>query len=674
MKIIEKIEILNFRSFLWTKSDDKAEIVDIVDLSIFSGANDSGKSNILRALNLFFNDKIDTVHEFNFSNDFNVLKNEFTQKVISIKIHFLINKRRFSITKFYDRNGYRNFEYRFIENNEEIIIDERVEKNKERYSWSTEILKKENGYRRNAIRFISSISFSYVPAIREERFFTHLYWKIITQIKQNEERQIEELESERRKIERWERTIKNTSEKTIFIENIQKEFWRIERLKEISNEIEKISNIETAITGLEKQINDFSGSLFSSVNFLSSEFKVWSNLRDFFESFDIWTGTDKSISLRLRWDWLQAKFIPEMLNFLDSISTKRYFIWWFEEPENSAEYKNQQELAKKLKNDFLKNKQIFLTTHSEEFLSLYDWNEIDLLKRKANLYHVRKISNSDFQDFSTIQLFNVEKRVFDSLNTVSDIQNDLWTSIIRAKYSKELKEREEIFLRDKQDIENKHQELQRVITQLTKPIVFVEDDYTDTYKISWLKLNNIPIDSIDELEEIFIKHSPFYIISKNWRWPLKGILNTPTIEEFIGKKIIWVFDFDEAYEDFDSLKNAWWGVLWSEETCLYKTRDDHPCFHSILIPVPTSRSCIAKKDFGKRSSLEMEYLFEDCDLKNLFTNPEYKAVPWGQLIQTWQKQLFPGRVFSLPKESYWNFLPLFNKIHELFWISLIWNS
>lgn len=53
MRIIEKIEIKNFRSI-------KHLVIDSIDESvlIFSGGNSSGKTNILRALNLFFNNEV----------------------------------------------------------------------------------------------------------------------------------------------------------------------------------------------------------------------------------------------------------------------------------------------------------------------------------------------------------------------------------------------------------------------------------------------------------------------------------------------------------------------------------------------------------------------------------------------------------------------------------------
>ena len=48
MRLISEIEIGYFRSIY------KINISNIGDMAVFFGRNDSGKSNILRALNLFF--------------------------------------------------------------------------------------------------------------------------------------------------------------------------------------------------------------------------------------------------------------------------------------------------------------------------------------------------------------------------------------------------------------------------------------------------------------------------------------------------------------------------------------------------------------------------------------------------------------------------------------------
>lgn len=60
---IERVKIRNFRSIV------DAEI-DLADMTIFLGANDAGKSNFLRALNLFFNGMPDGSGPFTFAEDF----------------------------------------------------------------------------------------------------------------------------------------------------------------------------------------------------------------------------------------------------------------------------------------------------------------------------------------------------------------------------------------------------------------------------------------------------------------------------------------------------------------------------------------------------------------------------------------------------------------------------
>jgi AAA15 family ATPase/GTPase len=63
-KIIKKIIISGFRSI-------ENETISASDINIFSGTNDSGKSNILRALNLFFNSQSDFQKSLKFYDDYN---------------------------------------------------------------------------------------------------------------------------------------------------------------------------------------------------------------------------------------------------------------------------------------------------------------------------------------------------------------------------------------------------------------------------------------------------------------------------------------------------------------------------------------------------------------------------------------------------------------------------
>ena len=112
MNIIKKIEIQYFRSIYWQS------ITDADGLNILTGKNDAGKSNVLKALNLFFNNQTDFGVDFDFSKDFNLDRLEQVRKetvkgkqFIQIKITFNRGKNyentlpeTFTVTKKWFRN------------------------------------------------------------------------------------------------------------------------------------------------------------------------------------------------------------------------------------------------------------------------------------------------------------------------------------------------------------------------------------------------------------------------------------------------------------------------------------------------------------------------------------------------------------------------------------------
>lgn len=73
--IITSIRIKNFRSI-------KNALIKVKDMNIFVGLNDVGKSNVLKALNLFFNGNTDYDTPFDFKKDFScfLLKRAIKQK------------------------------------------------------------------------------------------------------------------------------------------------------------------------------------------------------------------------------------------------------------------------------------------------------------------------------------------------------------------------------------------------------------------------------------------------------------------------------------------------------------------------------------------------------------------------------------------------------------------
>jgi AAA15 family ATPase/GTPase len=116
--IIEKIEISNFRSIYH-------QVIDCKKLNIFSGLNDTGKSNILKALNLFFNNETDFQRNLNFSEDFSKIelakaqKSSKSKQLIKIKVFFKIpkgyttlkNEKELFVEKLFDRDNTISIKY-----------------------------------------------------------------------------------------------------------------------------------------------------------------------------------------------------------------------------------------------------------------------------------------------------------------------------------------------------------------------------------------------------------------------------------------------------------------------------------------------------------------------------------------------------------------------------------
>ncbi|MCK5122992.1 MAG: AAA family ATPase [Candidatus Pacebacteria bacterium] len=695
MKIIEKIEIKNFRSFLGNTEDDRVEILELIDLNIFSGANDSGKSNVLRALNLFFNDEISVGEKFIFDRDFSASKKDDYRKVIEIKVYFdLIGKEerdkflpeKFSISKFYSQgsnNKHRDYLLEGIsKNGDSIKIFTNPDKNKNS--------KAEKQYRQHLLGFLNNISFEYVPAIKDKYFFSRLFGRTILEIKKIEDLKIEDLKNKKKGLEKWEDSINknkklikvrskkiklnkkpkknNTWNKEIIdLRNRNKDLknknFREKEIGKIDTEIQSTSVLTKSIDSLKDGINLFSKDLFLKVSkFLPSEFQVSQDFESFFEEFDIGTGSEKEISLKLRGDGMQAKFIPEVLNFLNkNQNNKKYFIWGFEEPENSSEYFNQQELAKKFKEKFCTEKQIFITTHSEEFLSIYDGVDIKKEKRKVNLYHVKKIKKKKQQKeifFSLVELFDVEKNIFKFATVKANLEKDLGTSLIRAKYSKELKEKEKEFFNEKEKYEAKRKELEKEIAKSKKPLIFVEGKFDKIY--------------LNKAWDVIYpnKNMPFDILQKNGKVIISEIGNY--VESTLSKKLIAIFDNDHSGFQYFELKTNNLGDnfnFYKDSNFIKKHKKENIWVY--LLQTPDSRKGWVDESRNHRI-LEMEHLFEDSFITKLGIKLPKTISPTAKEWKVGDKfkKKLGERIIKLKfteygKKDFKNFKPLFDKIKKL---------
>ncbi len=193
MRLIEKIEIQHFRSFDGGDRYEKRTPVvvpHLKDVNIFSGANDSGKSNLLRALNLFFNGEVIPGQAFDIHKDLsNNHRARSDQRIsekrkagakdvrqrdlwVKIKIYFSIPKNRgvlpahFYVEKTWDKNGESK------EKNSNIFLM----KEKEKKGKLNE--KEKTSLQMSLTKFLNNIKFEYVPAIKDRSYFRSLFAKL----------------------------------------------------------------------------------------------------------------------------------------------------------------------------------------------------------------------------------------------------------------------------------------------------------------------------------------------------------------------------------------------------------------------------------------------------------------------------------------------------------------
>jgi len=339
MKLIKAVELGYFRS-VYKQKLDKLE-----HINIFFGRNDSGKSNFLRALNLFFHGTTNVGQKFVFDRDFSHARLaeaadlKDARKFVSVKIWFTTPKnwekalgsefwvkRTWSITK----QEEPSFEYSIPDQSKVQFLT----------------------------RFLNKVQFHYIPAIKDRQIFEDLLEQVYAVVAKQEE----------------------------FVDS----------LKDFS-------------TKLRERTEDLSNGLFSKLalrSFIAPPTDLAELFRSL--DFETQGDQGDSYSLTLqRGDGIQVRHIPLILAFLSDRGHHDYHIWGFEEPENSLELANAIEEARVFLG-YAKdsNKQIFLTSHSAAFFNLTDSEVRRYFVSKAKEVKDRKVSVAHLIDRSGDELPN----------------------------------------------------------------------------------------------------------------------------------------------------------------------------------------------------------------------------------------------------------------------------
>jgi len=344
-QLIEKIEINKFRSF------SSCEMIKCNNLNIFSGKNNVGKSNVLKVLNLFFNNQTGFNESFDFVKDYNkgYSGNRGHTNEIVITIHFSGKYTNSNILK----DGFA-IKKKFIKDNLVPEITYYQSKNKK----LNEILKRDKKYNRKITSFrifYNKLKFIYVPAIRDKNFITHIFTYLQ-----------EILETD--KTQKYKKSFKElTQQLKQYTKNIEDDF---KQFMNVETSIEAPQEIQDILAGIKINLKQ------------NYQVKIKTNKKDNFGNIK-YNYENPNISIDSSGDGIMMSYIPHYLNYFSRKLKNKNFIWGFEEPENSLEYSKVQDLALKFLNEFAKRNQIFLTTHSPAFINLK-------LNDKVNFYRVYK--------------------------------------------------------------------------------------------------------------------------------------------------------------------------------------------------------------------------------------------------------------------------------------------
>jgi energy-coupling factor transporter ATP-binding protein EcfA2 len=138
------------------------------------------------------------------------------------------------------------------------------------------------------------------------------------------------------------------------------------------------------------------------------------------------------------------------------------------------------------------------------------------------------------------------------------------------------------------------------------------------------------------------------------------------IHKMSGRKVVGLFDFDEAYNDWNGLWKQSEKVIGHEATGLIKKHPTADSFWAMLLPVPSFRQTFANQQLKGTSILSIEFMFKDVDhIPGLTTTKQLPANQEMPMIVDGKKAAFAAHVASLKPDSFSAFEPLFSRFDEM---------
>ncbi|AOF87344.1 AAA domain protein [Hydrogenophaga sp. RAC07] len=302
---ITRVKVVNFRSLA-----DVEVLLD--DYTALVGLNDSGKSNLLRALNLFFNGQTDLGHQLSFANDFSQQAKVIGKKAKQIEIEI-----EFSPPKNYSDSGPVIWKKNFRADSLAPHFDQVYKKDGTKFSKGSRVE-----------YWVRHIAFEYVPAIRGKHFFDILKRRLYTTLAATV-------------------APKLTGASSSFLSDLRKE------VKKIESESQRLLKLKTEFS-LPRDL----GELFEVLDFDAADSHARTALQY------------RGDGVQGRHVPLILKFLADQRKVNSSKGKPpSETVWGFEEPENNLELAKQIEVAEEFK-DYTASVQILVSTHSPAFYGM----------------------------------------------------------------------------------------------------------------------------------------------------------------------------------------------------------------------------------------------------------------------------------------------------------------
>lgn len=298
---VSSIRIQNFRSIV-------DETIDLSDMTVFVGCNDAGKSNILKAMNLFFNDETDFGSSFNFDVDYCRFPKRGSKqaKEITISVDFEVPwSYKEAGTKTWTKTWRADYITAYSDNVETLF-----EKGSRGYT------------------LLSRTKYLYIPAIKSNEYFKSLLSQIYLTMTESANTMLRDLNNE-------------------YSEKLQ------DITCNLSNQLRSVLRLESAIQ-MPKDLN----TIFRDLSFITSD--------NYVRGIDL---NQRGDGIKARHIPSILRFMQKnMEQFKMKGAISNTFIWGFEEPENGIEFSSCFDMADELYS-YQSDCQMLITTHSPIFFS-----------------------------------------------------------------------------------------------------------------------------------------------------------------------------------------------------------------------------------------------------------------------------------------------------------------